>query len=103
MTLFSKLLKIYDEPGNSTSKHADYMKQITLGIVNLEVTDLRLVRLAGNIRVFCRVRPMLSTEKHAREGPLTTPGVDIVRIPTARKYFKFDRVFHPSSVQGGQA
>lgn len=55
---------------------------------------------AGNIRVFCRVRPFLQSEKNARAGPLTTPGIDLVK--TARKDFQFDRVFQPTSVQGRQ-
>lgn len=54
----------------------------------------------GNIRVFCRVRPFLPSEKHARTGPLTAPDVDWVKVPRARKEFEFDKVFQPSSVQG---
>ncbi len=55
---------------------------------------------AGNIRVFCRVRPLLSNEGNARIGHLITPGMDIVKIPSARKDFQFDKVFLPSSLQG---
>jgi hypothetical protein len=59
-----------------------------------------LMRFSGNIRVFCRVRPFLPIEKHARRGPLTALGVDWVKIPSARKEFEFDKVFQPNSVQG---
>lgn len=50
--------------------------------------------------MFCRVRPFLPSEKHARAGPLTAPDVDWVKVPRARKEFEFDKVFQPSSVQG---
>jgi hypothetical protein len=56
--------------------------------------------LSGNIRVFCRVRPLLSNEENSRIGYLTTPGMDIVKISSARKNFQFDKVFLPTSVQG---
>ncbi len=56
--------------------------------------------LSGNIRVFCRVRPLLSNEGNSPIGYLTTPGMDIVKILSARKDFQFDKVFLPTSVQG---
>lgn len=59
----------------------------------------QMLDLKGNIRVFCRVRPFLPSEKHARIGPLTAPDVDWVKVPRARKEFEFDKVFQPSSVQ----
>jgi len=46
------------------------------------------------------VRPLLSNERNARVGHLITPGMDIVKIPSARKDFQFDKVFLPSSLQG---
>ena len=61
---------------------------------------LSLMSFLGNIRVFCRVRPFLPVERHARPGPLTAPNVDWVKVPSARKEFEFDKVFHPNSVQG---
>lgn len=55
----------------------------------------------GNIRVFCRVRPLLSNERNARVGHLTTtPGTDTITVVSCRKDFQFDKVFLPSSVQG---
>ncbi|CAK9238742.1 unnamed protein product [Sphagnum troendelagicum] len=59
----------------------------------------RVLDLKGNIRVFCRVRPLLSNEGNAPIGYLTTPGMDIVKILSARKDFQFDKVFLPTSVQ----
>jgi hypothetical protein len=56
--------------------------------------------LSGNIRVFCRVRPLLSNEGNAPIGYFTTPGMDIVKVLSARKDFQFDKVFLPTSVQG---
>lgn len=57
---------------------------------------------AGNIRVFCRVRPLLPSERRARTGPLVTPDADKVIIPTPGKAkdFQFDRVFDPVAPQG---
>ncbi|KAH9551180.1 hypothetical protein CY35_09G001300 [Sphagnum magellanicum] len=59
----------------------------------------RVLDLKGNIRVFCRVRPLLSNEGNSPIGYLTTPGMDIVKILSARKDFQFDKVFLPTSVQ----
>jgi hypothetical protein len=57
--------------------------------------------LPGNIRVFCRMRPLLSNERNARVGHLTTtPGTDTIKVVSCRKDFQFDKVFLPSSVQG---
>eukprot|EP00249_Psilotum_nudum_P032140 c4731_g2_i1 orf=2-868(-) len=55
----------------------------------------------GNIRVFCRVRPLLFNEKRAHAGHLTTSGSDTVQILVSgkRKYFELDRVFLPVSSQ----
>jgi hypothetical protein len=66
----------------------------------VQVDLMMLIFYAGNIRVFCRVRPLLSNERNARVGHLITPGMDIVKIPSARKDFQFDKVFLPSSLQG---
>jgi hypothetical protein len=61
----------------------------------------RMLDLKGNIRVFCRVRPLLSNERNARVGHLTTtPGTDTITVVSCRKDFQFDKVFLPSSVQG---
>ncbi|CAM6009960.1 unnamed protein product [Sphagnum balticum] len=60
----------------------------------------RMLDLKGNIRVFCRVRPLLSNERNARVGHLTTtPGTDTIKVVSCRKDFQFDKVFLPSSVQ----
>ncbi|XP_073393077.1 kinesin-like protein KIN-14O isoform X2 [Physcomitrium patens] len=61
----------------------------------------RILDLKGNIRVFCRIRPFLPAEKHARPGPVTNASENWVKISgrNSRKEFEFDKVFQPNSVQ----
>ncbi|XP_062979629.1 kinesin-like protein KIFC1 [Elgaria multicarinata webbii] len=73
--------------------------------------------LKGNIRVFCRVRPLLTTEREAQKGTghLSFPDEDNKSLVLSRAEdshvgrerkddvsyeFHFDRVFPPSSSQG---
>ncbi|KAJ2345604.1 kinesin-like nuclear fusion protein [Coemansia sp. RSA 2618] len=69
--------------------------------------------LKGNIRVFCRVRPLLGDEKDAAELPISFPAcednnqIELTRTSenaqgrtTAKAFpFKFDRVFSTESTQ----
>ncbi|NXQ60437.1 CTK2 protein, partial [Anthoscopus minutus] len=61
----------------------------------------------GNIRVFCRVRPLLPLERHRQRGlqhlhfPPQEPRslVGRERRPELRYDFSFDRVFPPGASQ----
>ena len=59
--------------------------------------------LKGNIRVYCRVRPMSETElSNGHENACSYPSEDEVRIIDDKgksKIFEFDRVFPPESTQ----
>lgn len=62
----------------------------------------KLLDLKGNIRVFCRVRPFLFSEKQAITGPLVVPDLDKVVIKLAggkTKEYNFDKVFLPGASQ----
>jgi kinesin family protein C2/C3 len=53
----------------------------------------------GNIRVFCRVRPLSSSETADGALPATDyPAENTIRV--SNKRFEFDRVFKPSVDQG---
>ncbi|EFJ23066.1 hypothetical protein SELMODRAFT_104581, partial [Selaginella moellendorffii] len=56
----------------------------------------------GNIRVFCRVRPLLSSEQQGRVGIVATDVPNQVQVSSsggkARNYL-FDKVFHAASLQ----
>lgn len=59
--------------------------------------------MKGNIRVFCRVRPMNVTENIGCARPVVATDSSNVFLKVARgnnKSYSFDKVFHPSSSQG---
>jgi len=76
-----------------------------------KVIHNKLLELQGNIRVLCRVRPMLAMEKAGGEGG---GGKDVTEYPSpedlvitredrggkSKVAFEFDRVFAPGSTQG---
>ena len=74
----------------------------------------RMVELQGNIRVFCRVRPVVEQEKSAgnnmADSVVQFPGDERIRVCTPTYYqgssaavrvsaFEFDKTFEPSSSQ----
>lgn len=59
------------------------------------------VEISGRIRVFCWVRPVLSTNRRKLHQLFSTELDKImVKIPGASKEFGFDKVFHHESNQG---
>ena len=57
--------------------------------------------LKGNIRVFCRIRPVISNESLAFYFDGANDGdIGIMNGGTAKKTFKFDRVYTPKDDQG---
>lgn len=78
--------------------------QVCLRQLNAERRETlnKLLDLKGNIRVFCRVRPFLSSEKQEIPGPLVVPDLDKVVIKLAGgncKEYNFDKVFLPGASQ----
>lgn len=60
--------------------------------------------IAGNIRVFCRIRPILADEKCGSSRPVVALDSSNLLLKFAenkRKHYSFDKVFHPVSSQGG--
>ncbi|EOA36050.1 hypothetical protein CARUB_v10008287mg [Capsella rubella] len=55
--------------------------------------------LKGNIRVFCRVKPLGASEKRKPPVASDTRNVIIKLTETKRKTYNFDRVFQPDSSQ----
>ncbi|KAL6010251.1 hypothetical protein ACLOJK_000682 [Asimina triloba] len=57
--------------------------------------------LKGNIRVFCRIRPLLPSERSGNSVPVVALDSSTVLLKFAenKKQFKFDKVFHPGSLQ----
>ena len=57
--------------------------------------------IAGSIRVFCRVRPVLSTDRKRIHQPISTELEKVVvRSGGSRKEFSFDKVFPQEASQG---
>ncbi|CAH2044563.1 unnamed protein product [Thlaspi arvense] len=60
----------------------------------------KIIDTKGSIRVFCRVRPFLLTERRPIREPVSFgPDNVVVRSGGARKEFEFDKVFHQSATQ----
>ncbi|CAN8255694.1 unnamed protein product [Cochlearia groenlandica] len=92
------------------------MNELEKSISGLEVIELKLnlksldvkrrevlnkiIDTKGSIRVFCRVRPFLSTERRPIREPVSFgPDNVVVRTLGTRKEFEFDKVFNQSASQ----
>uniref|UniRef100_A0A0E0MHN4 Kinesin motor domain-containing protein n=1 Tax=Oryza punctata TaxID=4537 RepID=A0A0E0MHN4_ORYPU len=75
----------------SRQRHLDHRRQ--------EALD-KLIDLKGSIRVFCRVRPSISTNNFMIKSPVTVENEKIVvRAVGIKKEFSVDRVFDQESTQ----
>uniref|UniRef100_A0A0E0BLN9 Kinesin motor domain-containing protein n=1 Tax=Oryza glumipatula TaxID=40148 RepID=A0A0E0BLN9_9ORYZ len=75
----------------SRQRHLDHRRQ--------EALD-KLIDLKGSIRVFCRVRPSISTNNFMTKSPVTVENEKIVvRAVGIKKEFSVDRVFDQESTQ----
>ncbi|CAH8272482.1 unnamed protein product [Arabidopsis lyrata] len=60
----------------------------------------KIIDTKGSIRVFCRVRPFLLTERRPIREPVSFgPDNIVIRSAGSRKEFEFDKVFHQSATQ----
>ncbi|GAB2277555.1 hypothetical protein Dimus_012265 [Dionaea muscipula] len=61
----------------------------------------KILDVKGSIRVFCRIRPGLSSDRKSKHEPVSTgPEKVIVRsVGSSTKEFEFDKVFSPNSTQ----
>ena len=60
--------------------------------------------MKGKIRVYCRVRPRLSSEPESQDtvNPITIPDTYTINVNASRtgsREFTFDRVFNPQDSQ----
>ncbi|RWR75752.1 kinesin KP1 isoform X1 [Cinnamomum micranthum f. kanehirae] len=98
--------------GKDTEVDADISKiQDDLTVLNAHLNQLNLQRrkalndfldLKGNIRVFCRIRPVLADEKCGSSRPVVALDSSNLLLKFAenkRKHYSFDKVFHPGSSQ----
>lgn len=61
----------------------------------------KILDLKGSIRVFCRVRPFLSTDKRRYRDPVSIGSEKVVvKSASVKKEFGFDKVFPPEAGQG---
>jgi len=89
------------------ARENDDLNRIVLELKKKLVTmNDKVVELQGNIRVFCRVRPVLSEEK-AKLGisdadlaaHIRYPDINTIEFSGSRQVFDFDRVFTPETNQ----
>ncbi|KAL5712787.1 hypothetical protein ACHQM5_014922 [Ranunculus cassubicifolius] len=60
----------------------------------------KILDLKGSIRVFCRVRPFLSTDRRRFRDPVSIGSEKVVvKSATGKKEFSFDKVFTPEAGQ----
>ncbi|XP_075659531.1 kinesin-like protein KIN-14U [Castanea sativa] len=60
----------------------------------------KILDIKGSVRVFCRVRPMLLTDKKRIHEPISAGSEKIaVKLAGTRKEFKFDKVFQQETSQ----
>ncbi|XP_009793652.1 kinesin-like protein KIN-14T isoform X1 [Nicotiana tabacum] len=92
-----------DDPNATISKIKDELAVLDACIKKLNIQRRQvlneLLDLKGNIRVFCRIRPISIATKQ----PVAALGSNEVLINLAdhkSKIYSFDKVFHPSSSQG---
>ena len=68
-----------------------------------QVLKIFIFAIAGNIRVFCRVRPIPMGENFSRlisVAALDSSSLQLNFAENKNKIYSFDKVFHPGSSQG---
>ncbi|KAK2980861.1 hypothetical protein RJ640_003088, partial [Escallonia rubra] len=106
------LLDDSSDSNNAADPEADISKiQDKLAILAANIYQLNTQRrqalndildLKGNIRVFCRVRPVIMEENFKHLGPVVALDSSAVLVnfaETKSKLYSFDKVFHPGSKQ----
>ncbi|KAL9259686.1 Kinesin-like protein [Drosera capensis] len=60
----------------------------------------QILDIKGSIRVFCRIRPYMPSERKSKHEPILAGSQKVViRLVGSRKEFDFDKVFLPNSTQ----
>ncbi|CAA7037550.1 unnamed protein product [Microthlaspi erraticum] len=106
--VFTDVNVVPEHQGNELEKSISSLQGEVLGLKSkLKLLDEKrkevlnkIIDTKGSIRVFCRVRPFLLTERRPIKEPVSFgPDNVVVNCSGARKEFEFDRVFHQSATQ----
>ncbi|XP_077241196.1 P-loop containing nucleoside triphosphate hydrolases superfamily protein isoform X2 [Tasmannia lanceolata] len=94
------------ETGLDLSKIQDDLAALKAHLDQLNLQRRRALNdfldLKGNIRVFCRIRPLLAGEKSVHQGPVIVFDSSNVLLKCSenkKKSYSFDKVFNPGSSQ----
>ncbi|GLU19622.1 hypothetical protein SLE2022_358610 [Rubroshorea leprosula] len=95
-----------DKSGTDISKIKEELATLTASINQLNIQRRQILNelldLKGNIRVFCRIRPITLGENFGRLRPvvaLDSSNVHLKLADNKTKSYSFDKVFHPGSSQ----
>lgn len=96
-----------DDDGDSISKIQDELTVLNNHINQLNIKRRQILNefldLKGNIRVFCRIRPIAFGENLGHLRPVVASNsneVGLKLMENKSKSYNFDKVFHPGSSQG---
>ncbi|XP_021891120.1 kinesin-like protein KIN-14T isoform X2 [Carica papaya] len=100
------ILHTNHESGNDISKIKEELSGLTAYINQLNIQRRQVLNdfldLKGNIRVFCRIRPIRTGENSGSLKPVVASDSSNVLLKIANnksKSYRFDKVFHPDSSQ----
>ncbi|TQE05101.1 hypothetical protein C1H46_009253 [Malus baccata] len=88
------------------SKPVEYWKEVPDELSEQKRLYNEVIELKGNIRVFCRFRPLNQTEISSGSGSVVglesslDSGLQVICSDSSKKQFKFDHVFGPEGNQG---
>lgn len=91
--------------GEEAQRTEDAVKKYRVAVQEKKKLYNELQAMRGNIRVYCRTRPISAAELAAGDQLMVTPqGEDEVLVvdparDNARKVFKFDKIYAPDSTQ----
>ena len=101
-----KQVRLEMQAAVDAAKHetAEYLELYTKENKARKAIHNKLLEIQGNIRVFCRVRPILEVERRSGEdvdviGYPSEEDVTVQRDVVTKTRYEYDRVFNPTSHQ----